>query len=62
MNRTCEICDTEEMCLSGQCPCALAGEFIADVPRKVANVMLEELEMIKFSHQMEDMYGADIKF
>jgi uncharacterized Zn finger protein (UPF0148 family) len=41
LSPTCEICDTPELCLTGRCPCDLCGEFIADVPREVANKLLE---------------------
>lgn len=44
MSPTCEICESQEDCLAGRCPCDLCGEFIADVPRATANVMLAKLQ------------------
>lgn len=38
--QTCEICENPEKCLAGECPCDLAGAFIAPVPPELANKMM----------------------
>lgn len=47
MNKHCEICDTVDLCTTGQIPCHLCGEFIAAVPATVANKLLEEIHTAK---------------
>lgn len=47
MSETCDICQTQEDCLAGKCPCDLFDGFIANVPREVANKLLAEYNTYK---------------
>lgn len=61
MSPTCEICESSEACLAGTCPCDLCGEFIADVPRATANVMLEKLRVQERALGMLDAMPTEAK-
>lgn len=51
MSPTCEICESADSCLGGRCPCDLCGEFIADVPREIGNMLLNQVR------EMRDVMG-----
>jgi len=59
MSPTCEACDSPDDCLAGHCPCHLCGEFIADVPRATANVMLEKLRVQERALDFRDKLPPD---
>jgi hypothetical protein len=58
----CEICEDPELCGAGKTVCDLTSEFESDVPREVANKLLQEARNSKVEYTGTGDFTAAVKW